>query len=243
MEALNTPESIAKLRAEVLNLQGFKPSDGAPPDVGLGPIKYSFPNNTFPLGALHEFVSHRKEDTASTTGFVSGLISSLIKNGVALWISNSRMLFPPGLKSFGVQPECFIFVYVQKEKDALWTLDEALKCNALRVVVAELQELSFNASRRLQLAVEQSRVTGFILRNNPRMTNPTACASRWKITSLPSDPIKGLPGIGFPTWRVELLRVKNGKPGVWNFKWANGKFEPVDEQSTIILEQYQKKAG
>ena len=63
-------------------------------------------------------------------------------------------------------------------------MEEALKCDGIAAVVGEIQELSFTVSRRLQLAVEQSRVTGFILRNNPRNLNTTACVTRWKITPL-----------------------------------------------------------
>ena len=65
-------------------------------------------------------------------------------------------------------------------------MEEALKCAGLAAVIGELPELSFTTSRRFQLAVEQSRVTGFILRSNPRNLQPNACVSRWKIKSLPS---------------------------------------------------------
>lgn len=51
-----------------------------------------------------------------------------------------------------------------KTKDSLWAIEEALKCNALIAVVGEITELTFNDSRRLQLAVEKSHVTGFIHR-------------------------------------------------------------------------------
>lgn len=40
-------------------------------------------------------------------------------------------------------------------------MEEALKCGGLAAVVGEVQDISFTASRRLQLAVEQSGVTGF----------------------------------------------------------------------------------
>jgi protein ImuA len=106
-------------------------------------------------------------------------------------------------------------------------MDEALKCGAISAVVGELHDLDFTASRRLQLAVEQSKVTGFVLRKNHRNIPATACVSRWKISPLPSDQIDNLPGIGFPKWRVELLRIRNGKSGVWDLQWRNGRFKTV----------------
>jgi protein ImuA len=235
---------IVELQTDILRLQGFKCSNNATVDVGLGPIKNAFPNASFPLGAMHEFLSTRAEDAAATTGFIAGLLASLMgSNGTCLWISSSRTLFPPALKNFGIAPDRFIFIDVQRERDVMWAMDEALKCGALTAVVGEMQEIGFTASRRLQLAVEQSQVTGFVLRNNLRHNsrqtgklNTTACVSRWKITSLPSVPLViGMPGIGFPQWRVELLRIRNGKSGVWDIQWRDGKFLPgtQNQESSI----------
>lgn len=235
---------ISKLQTDILRLQGFKRESGNKSlDAGLGEIIKSFPNSTFPVGCIHEFLAQKKEDSTVTSGFVAGLINSLmINSGTALWISSSRTLFPPALKSFGIDPERFIFIDLKRERDVLWAMDEALKCGALSTVVGEMQNLNFMESRRLQLAVEQSQVTGFILRNNLNKVNTTACVSRWNITSLPSEEIEDLPGIGFPKWKIELLKVRNGKPGTWDIQWVNGKFVPVF-QASFISHQELKLAG
>jgi len=235
---------ISKLQTDILRLQGFKQERGnSPLDAGLGRIIKSFPNSTFPVGCIHEFLSRNKEDATATGGFVAGVLNALMgSSGPVLWISASRSLFPPALKAFGLSPDRLIFIDLKRERDVLWAMDEALKCGALAAVVGEMQNFSFMESRRLQLAVEQSQVTGFILRNNISKVNTTACVSRWNITSLASEPIEDLPGIGFPKWRVELLKVRNGKPGVWNLQWINGNFAPVYRPS-FISHQEQKQAG
>jgi protein ImuA len=86
--------------------------------------------------------------------------------------------------------------------------------------VGELNELSFIDSRRLQLAVERSRVTGFIHRFRPRVQSPVACLTRWKISPLPSQTPDNLPGLGFPRWQVALLKVRNGQPASWQVQWS-----------------------
>ena len=151
------------------------------------------------------------------------------------------MLFPPAFKSFGLDPDRIIFIQLQKEKDLLWAMEEALKCNGLSAVVCELQELSFTSSRRFQLAVEQSAVTGFILRINPRKLVPTACVSRWRISSVASEETE-VPGVGYPKWNVELLKIRNGKPGSWQVEWNAGKFRLHENIAAIEFEQ-QKKTG
>ncbi|HTJ51566.1 MAG TPA: hypothetical protein VL443_19035 [Cyclobacteriaceae bacterium] len=234
---------LKNLQSDILRLQGFKSMSNVTLDIGLGSITNTFPNGSFPLGAVHEFLSTQIEDAASTSGFIAGLLSSLMgNNGITLWISSSRTLFPPALKSFGIEPDRFIFIDLQKEKDAIWVMDEALKCNALSAVVGEIREIDFTTSRRLQLAVEQSQVTGFILRNNYRKLNTTACVSRWKITPLASVLNDNLPGVGFPKWKVELLRIRNGKAGTWDVQWINGGFIPVESISSVSIWQ-QQKAG
>ena len=233
---------IAQLQNDILRLQGCKPvAANTTFDGGPGFIKHAFPNASFPLGAIHEFFCNGLEDVSASSGFVAGILSEIMqKGGVSLWINSSRTIFPPALKSFGIEPDKIIFIDVQKEKEILWVMEEALKCEGLAAVIAETPEISFTASRKLQLAVEQSRVTGFIIRRNPRNLS-TACVTRWRITPLPSEAEDGLPGVGFPLWNVELLKVRNGTPGSWQLEWA-GKFRHVSKIASIVREN-QRKTG
>jgi protein ImuA len=235
---------ISQLQKEILSLQGFRTTlNNTAIDVAPGPIKNAFPEGVFPLGAIHEFICTCSEDASASAGFISGVLTSLMKNdGVCLWISSSQTIYPPALKLFGIDPDRIIFIELKKEKEILWTMEEALKCDGLAAVVGEMQELDFTVSRRLQLAVEQSRITGFILRRNPRNLTTTACVARWKITSIPGILADDMPGVGFPTWDIELLRIRNGKTGSWKMMWMNGCFQPVFDPVSIIYTE-QTKTG
>lgn len=232
---------IVQLKKEILSLQGFKTKGNAEAlDILPGIITEAFPNSQFPTGAVHEFLSTSAEDAAATCGFVSGILSSLMhKKGACVWITSSLSIFPNALTSFGIVPDKVVFVRLQKEKEILWAMEEALKFDGLAAVIAETKELSFTNSRRLQLAVEQSHVTGFILRCNPKDITNTACVSRWKITSLPGELEDNMPGVGFPRWNVELLKIRNGKPGAWQIEFIEGKFYPV--YKTVVIPQLQQK--
>ncbi len=230
-----TNDIISRLQKSILPLQGFKAPVGTAVDMGLGPVEEAFPNECFPTGAMHEFLSHSAEDAAATSGFIAGLLATLMVNrGVGVWIGPCPNIYPPALKCFGIEPEKVVFASVQKEKDALWVMEEALKCDGLAAVVGEIKEVGFTASRRLQLAVEQSRVTGFIVRNQPRSVTPIACVARWKITPLQCELEDGLPGVGLPRWNVELLKVRNGKPGTWQVEWCAAGFRVITQQKQTI---------
>jgi protein ImuA len=159
-----------------------------------------------------------------------------------LYISASRKLFPPALKAFGVEPDKIIFVDLKQEKDVLWAMEEALKCEGLSAVIAEVRAISLTASRRLQLAVERSKVTGFILRNDPGKLSASGCVARWKISPLPSELEAGMPGLGFPRWTVELLKVRNGNPGSWKMEWFSGRFHAVEESLLVDVPVQTRKA-
>ena len=147
--------------------------------------------------------------------------------GACVWISSGRKVFPPALKAFGIEPDRVIFLDLKREKEVFWAMEEALKCEGLAAVIGETPEIGLTVSRRLQLAVEQSQVTGFLLHHNPRHLNAIAAVARWKITPLASTLSEGMPGIGFPRWNVELERVRNGQPGTWQVEWSAGRFHPV----------------
>ena len=233
---------IARLQKEILPLQGYKPipaSDAL--NLELGRLEKAFPNNRFPLGVVHEFCCNTMEHAAASAGFIAAMLGSLMRNGgVAIWISSARTIFPPALKFFGIQPDKIVFVDLQKQKDILWAMEEALKCKGIAAVVGEISELSFTASRRLQLAVEESRVTGFVLRVRPRNLVTTASVARWKITSIPSVLPGGMPGVGFSRWNVELLKVRNGRPGIFQIEWKAGRFRHTSILTPLHADQHKK---
>jgi protein ImuA len=245
--AKSKQDTISQLRKEILILQGVKPvAEGNKGTFGLGPVESAFPNGLFPTGNIHEFLIAEPEHAAASAGFLSGLLRVLMQNGSAcLWISTCRMLFPASLQAFGIEPDRIIFVDLQRERDVLWAAEEALKCEGLTAVVAELREINFAQSRRLQLVVEKSKVTGFILRTDPDKVTSTACVARWRITPLPSEPEEGMPGVGFPRWTIDLLKVRNGNPGSWKMEWSAGHFKLVAAgfKEDRIEQQFNRNAG
>ena len=232
----------AQLQKEILSLQGCKRrSSEALVDVQLGGMEQAFPGGIFPLAGVHEFLCNTPETKAASSGFIAGIASSLVqKEGVVIWIGPSRNLFPPALKAFGIQPHNVIFINVKREQELLWVMEETLKCAGLAAVVGEMKYLSFTTSRRLQLAVEGSGVSGFILRSSVEKA-ATACITRWQVKPLASDGGNGMPGLGFPRWNIDLLKVRNGTPGSWQMEWVGGAFRKVYGEAIALPLRTHKK--
>jgi len=189
--------------------------------IGLEPIDRALPAGGLALGALHEAMGPDHEQAAAATLFVAGLLTRL--PGPVLWVLRQADLFAPGLADVGLTPDRVIFA--EAGKDVLPAMEEGLRHGGLASVVGEVAgRLSLVASRRLQLAAEQTGVLAIVLRRGrgaegASSTEPTAAMTRWLVTPLPSPPVlehaPTTPGLGRAHWRLDLLRCRGGEPGSW----------------------------
>lgn len=234
-------EVFCNLKKQILALEGFKESLLAEVEQ-LGRINEAFPNSVFPYAALHEFFYYHPEEVTATYAFISGLLSLRnCKSNNIIWISNSQKIFPPALKWFGISPHQVLFLHLKKQKDIAWAVQEALKCSSLAAVVGELPELALTTSRRFQLAIEEAGVGCFILRSRPKNL-VTAAVSRWHIQPIHSKVEDGFPGVGYPHWRVALLKARNGKAASWDIEWVNGSFRYTSKMA-VVHQHIQKQTG
>ncbi|KAA0992110.1 ImuA family protein [Dyadobacter aurulentus] len=242
--ALTKSELVARLRSDILSMQGFRTTNLGTKqnDFGLGPVMKAFPQGVFPRAGMHEFISSSPEQIAATSGFMAALAAKMMKeNGLCVWVGRHRTVYPFALSQFGVSPDRVIFVDLKKDKDLLWAIEEALKCDALSAVVGEIKELNLTESRRLQLTVEESKVTGLLHRVSPRLSNPVAAVCRWRISPLPGVADQVLPGIGYPRWQVTIEKVRHGEPGSWPLEFRGGSFELIGQPAPA--EEYISRVG
>ncbi|CAO3407803.1 ImuA family protein [Azospirillum largimobile] len=222
---------LADLRARIRRIEGAGGEGGRTLPFGVEAIDAHLPDGGLPLGCLHAVTA---EDPGAGTGFAATLLGRLATpKAPALWILRGRDLYAPGLAAYGLTPDRLVAVRAVRAVDALWAMEEALRCSALSAVLGELEGLDLTASRRLQLAAESSGVTGFLLdlgagvpgrRNAHRPEGLSAAVTRWRLDAAPSRdeeedaaprPAGGLPGLGAPRWSVALERCRGGRPGRW----------------------------
>ena len=130
-------------------------------------------------------------------------------------ILESGRVHPPGLPS-----DNLIHVEARDARDALWAMEEGVRCAALGAVIGELwgdpRALDFTATRRLAVAAERSGVAAFLIRLGGH-ANLSGARMRWRIASLPSVPNDLDPRApGLPAWDAELFRARGFPPGRWS---------------------------
>ncbi|MGY6551742.1 MAG: recA-like protein [Erythrobacter sp.] len=112
-----------------------------------------------------------------------------------------------------------IHVAAKTPQDALFAMEEGLKCRDLACVIGEIagncQALNFTASRRLSLAAERARIALWLVRLDAA-PDLSSARMRWRVEAAPSRPPRwnaAAPGAG--RWRAELFRARHHAPGEW----------------------------
>jgi protein ImuA len=195
---------------------------------GLDEIDRVLPGGGLASGALHEVAG-------GGNGAVHGAAAALFAAGIAartrgkvLWCLTRADLFAPSLAQVGLSAARVIYVECGDDKTVLACFEEGLRHQGLGAVVAEVARLSMTASRRLQLAAEASGALGIAIRRWRRQTEaadfgqPTAAATRWRVTALPSEPLP-VPGVGRARWQLELIRCRAGESADFVVEACNAK--------------------
>ncbi len=127
-----------------------------------------------------------------------------------------------------------IHVLAEKPEDALFALEEGLRCRDLAFVLGEImgnpRALDFTSSRRLTLVSERHGVPLFLVRLDAARDLSSA-RMRWEVASAPSSrPEWNAQAPGSPAWRAELFRARTHPPGAWLLRESEGKLEAVRDR-------------
>lgn len=119
-----------------------------------------------------------------------------------------------------------IHVLAAKPEDALFALEEAVRCREAAFVIGELagnpRALDFTASRRLTLAAERHGVPLYLVRLDAERDLSSAWL-RWEVHAAPSAPPQwNAQAPGAPAWCAELFRSRGHAPGEWVLREEDG---------------------
>jgi protein ImuA len=112
-----------------------------------------------------------------------------------------------------------IHVAARTVEDALFALEEGLRCRELAFVIGEItgnpRALDMTASRRLSLAAEKHAVPLWLVRLDAKR-DLSAARQRWSVQATTSPEPRWNPAApGIPSWRADLFRARRHPPGTW----------------------------
>ncbi len=152
-----------------------------------------------------------------------------------LWVQDRKAIQLGGRPCVqGLPPDWhhrLIHVAAATPEDALFALEEGLKCRDLACVIGEIagnpRAFSFTASRRLSLTAERHGVALWLVRLEAG-ADLSSARMRWRVAAAPSPPPRwNAAAPGTATWHAELFRARAHAPGEWILSDANGTLRPA----------------
>jgi len=206
-----------------------------------GPVDPSFPSVLGRVPTLAELFAVHPRDA----GWAGLLLAQVDRAKPLLWVQDrmaileSGRVYPPGLAA-----QDLIHVEARDARDALWAMEEGLRCSALSCVIGELwgdpRALDFTATRRLAVAAERSGVAAFLIRLGGH-ANLSGARMRWRIASAASLPNPLDPRApGAPAWDADLFRARSMPPGQWTLSHDAGAVHLVAEPGSRALAEGQR---
>lgn len=241
-ENCRSPAGLKKLKAHIRRLEGFgdtlAEANKQVLPFGIDEIDDHLPGGGLIKGALHEVFA---ADAGIATAFCALLAGRLVKDSEKAsilwcerpWTLDAGALYGPALLQFGIDPMRLILVRTRRDSDALWAMEEGLRCSQIAAVVGELGDISLTASRRLQLAAEETGVTAMLLRSKENTPAPSAATTRWRLDAVTHEKecrqtndnkdLSWMPptssGLGAARWRAEMFRCRGGGAFNWTMEW------------------------
>ncbi len=262
-------EAAEALRRTIRGIEEAGSPDELRLPLGVSRIDRALPGGGLRLGCIHEVSGDE-----AATGFCAALLARALagerggtggggaharggdRQGALLWLARDDDLYAPGLVRFGIAAGQLLVVSgLCRQDDMLWAMEEALRCRAVRGVVAELGGMTgaggigLAAGRRLMLAAEGTGVLGLMLsrRDGERQRGGMgvrAAVSRWRVTAAPGGPGGGeagsrgrmpdggrQPKTDLSRWRIELLHCRGGRPAEWIVDWGDGGWKALPSRT------------
>jgi protein ImuA len=221
------PATLCRLRQVVAKIEGQK-TDLAPaaPALGLGlrAIDAALRGGLAPA-SLHEVAPVAARDLGAAAGFAIALAARAGRQ--TLWIQTNFAaqeagnIYGLGCDAFGLPSRQLLVLKVARPIDALWAMEEALKCRALSSVVAELPGdgaiADLNGTRRLTLAARAGGGFGFLLRHH-ESDFTSAAETRWHVAAAPGRPDQ-FSGLGHTAFALTLVKNRHGPTEHWTVAW------------------------
>ena len=178
-------------------------------------------------------------------GWTGFLLAQLATEKPLLWVQDrmaileSGRIHPPGLPA-----QDLIHVETRDARDALWAMEEGVRCSCLSAVIGEIwgdpRALDFVATRRLAVAAERSGTPCWLVRLGGH-ANLSGARMRWRIGSAPSLANDlDLRASGLPAWDAELFRARGHPPGQWTVAHEADRFHLVAEPRDRALGEEQR---
>jgi protein ImuA len=218
--------TLSYLRPPAPRIEPAMVSGSAFATVGAAASATRVPEEVLTSG-FHELLATAPDHKTVTTAFVLNMAQkaaaghSLCYCSLAGEAREHGQLYGHGLAGLGIAPNCLLMVTAPKEKELLWTLEEAAASGAFGAIIGALgtkeRIYGFAASRRLKLRATSSGTPLFLIRHWSA-ESATAAHGRWRVSARSSRPQgerAGFELLGPARLQLQLERMGGFPPQHW----------------------------
>ena len=168
---------LRQLRARVGCIQTASRGEGEQGDVlstGSEAIDRLLPRGGLRPDAITEWVAQADGCGAGTLAMITAAIRlDSFRRGPLVVVSGDGF-YPPAAIALGISAERIIWVRPTRQADLVWAIDQALRCESVAAVWAEVgANLDDRDARRFQLAAETGCTAGLLIRPAATRGRPT----------------------------------------------------------------------
>jgi|APFEC2959095136_1045048.scaffolds.fasta_scaffold04675_2 protein ImuA len=249
MTGAQAPDALARLRQTIENTQSYQYDKAAHPlSLGLGGPD-ALLGGGLARCALHDISPVAPIHLGAATGFALALAALSGKAGAGragtggretLFIQTDMARFEAGapygigLDLFGLPSRRLLVLRARRPIDALFAMEEALKCRGIGSVIAEMPDdaADLTATRRLSLAARTHDGIGFLLRHRSTSA-PSAAMTRWEVAAS-SGPRDAFGGVGTTAFLLSLVKNRRGPCGGFRIAWSHDELAFVEADPVAV---------
>jgi hypothetical protein len=151
--------------------------------TGIPALDRLLPHQGLLRGTLAEWTTVGPGTGALTLATLAA--QQCLPSGPLIVIDPQHSFYPAAAALLKVQPDSLTVVRPCSRIDALWALEQSLRCRAAGAVLSMLEHISSREYRRLQLAAEHGSTIGLLVRCGSSRQQATWADVRFRVDGIP----------------------------------------------------------
>ncbi|QDT11269.1 hypothetical protein K239x_32630 [Planctomycetes bacterium K23_9] len=212
----DTASILKRLRHQVGCVSTVPHDDRQTRSAGCQAIDDLLPSGGLRVDALTEWVAASTSSSAGVLSLIAAANQLRQSASPLVVIDTQGDFYPPAAIALGIPADQIVLVQTQRHADVVWAIDQALRCDAVGAVWANVGSwLDDRDARRFQLAAEQGKTPGLLVRPAAVRGRPSFADVRFHVAQVSSATIESDKPIAPSslTARLTVDRCRGGTTG------------------------------
>ncbi|MDA1018057.1 MAG: hypothetical protein O3A00_26825 [Planctomycetota bacterium] len=135
--------------------------------TGINALDQTLPDGGILPGSVWECLAVGDGSGAGTISLAvaAHVMRRHASQGELVIVDRHREVYPPALASWRIALERTVVVQPGDSREALWALEQAMRCRGVAVTIGWIDQMANHAYRRLQLAAQRGGGVGLLIRS------------------------------------------------------------------------------